>query len=217
MKIIQFVFLCLLLTSCLTGERVVSGGPQDETPPQLKKIEKKKNRVILTFNENIQLSDKNNIVTNFKTIPEYKVSQNKLIISDLPLNNQKQIIYFKDGIKDLNENNVLEDYIYASNVGSDTFSLSGNVQTDIKNIENYENCYVLLVPVNTKIEQLLNIYNYNFNKTKLDGTFDLDFIPNPIGMTVFAYIDKNNNTIPDTGDYAGFLYNPIDSNLNPTI
>lgn len=216
-KFIIFLSCCIFLVSCLTGEKTVNGGPEDSTPPKLKKIEQKNNKVILTFNENIQLTDKNSIVTNLREKPEYKINQNKLIISELPTNNLKQLIYFKDGIKDLNNNNVLNNYIYAANVGADTFSIQGKVESATKKIDKFQNCYIVLVPENTKIEQINNLYNFNFNKTNEDGTFNIDFIPNPIGMSLFAYIDNNNNTLADTGDYAGFVANTIDSTLNTSI
>lgn len=217
LTLITLTILLVQLFSCVTGDRSISGGPKDETPPTLKKIERKHKYLEITFDENVQITDANQIVSNIKEDINYKAILNKIRIYGLPLNTKKQIIYFNESIRDLNENNTLENYIFASNVGSDTFNLEGKISMPLQGSSKFENCYVLLVPEDYKEDQLSNLYNYNFNKSDKEGHFHLEYIPDPQGMKLFSYIDNNNNTIPDSGDFIGELYSTVDSTRENTI
>lgn len=215
-------FICFSITACVTGDRSINGGPEDETPPRLNKIiNKGGDALVLIFDENINLSNQSEIVTNFEDKLTYMVKKNKLEIKGLPSGEAKQLIYFNSSIQDLNENNVLTDYIYATNTGIDTFQLSGKISIPLfPDIEKkIKNCYVLMVKPNVNRTDLNNRYLFNFNKTNKEGDFTLDFIPNPSGYDLFSFIDNNNNGKPDTGDFAGFYKNSAfsDSNNNKSI
>lgn len=191
---------CLLLNAC-ANIIPLTGGPEDETPPILSKIENKKEKLVLVFNENINLGDVNEIISNIYPSPTYEVKRNKLLISGIPGNDKKQLIYFNNSIQDLNANNPIQEYIYANNVGADTFNYQGKIELAFKPKESVNGCYVLLTNKSVAIGTVEDLYNYEFTKANKEGVFKFGFIKNPIGQRVFAFLDKNNNSIPDTGDY----------------
>ena len=214
---LTFFVTCLSLISCVTGDRSITGGPRDETPPELNEIVLKgAGDIVLIFNENINLGNQSEIVPNFDTELSYTVTKNKLKIEGVPSGDIKKIIYFNDAIKDLNENNPLHNYIYAANIQEDTFDIAGKINITLfpTKEEKVENCYVLLVKPNIGRKTLENRFNFNFNKTDNKGNFQLNFIPNPVGYDLFSFIDNNNNGKPDTGDFAGFYKNNADSDSN---
>ena len=118
-----------------------SGGPRDTIPPVLEKatpangtVNFTGNRIVLTFNEYIDLQDisnnilvsplqKNNpqITFNFRTV--------NIKFRDTLLPNTTYSISFGDALKDLNEGNPLKGLVYTFSTGDiiDSLSLAGNV------------------------------------------------------------------------------------------
>lgn len=196
------LFIYVFVNGCVTP-KPPTGGPEDETPPVLQSIQKKKDKIILVFNENIVLGDPSKIVTNIYPSPEFIYNRNKVTIKGIPSNNDKQVIYFNESITDLNNNNPLRKYVYADKVGADTFSYSSNVTSLFNKVSNYKNCYVVLLDKPLNLTKPEDLYTYNFSKTDSKGSFEFNFIPDPIGKQIFSFIDMNNNQIPDELDYIG--------------
>jgi len=199
------------MSSCLTGDRSISGGPEDNQPPHLEKAEKNRNKIILSFDENITLTNTSDIVSNIYPKPDIQFNRNKITIKLENENNAKQIIYFRNSILDLNEGIVLPDFIYADNVGADTFSLKGKIGYLFENNSAFDNTYVALYFDKIILENQSDIYNYNFTKTNKDGYFNLQYIPQYEGAQIIAFKDVNNNNMLDTSDYA-MLSSPLYSN-----
>ena len=202
LKIILFILVCFLTKSC-ANIVPLTGGPEDDTPPMLSKIESKKDKLILVFNENINLGDLNEIISNIYPSPTYEVKRNKLYITGIPKTEKKQLIYFNNSIQDLNANNPLQEYIYADHVGSDTFEYQGKVEFAFKPKESTKGCYVILTDKSVVINTVEDLYKYEFTKANEKGMYKFGFVKKPQGQQVFAFLDNNNNSIPDTGDYFG--------------
>jgi len=207
-------YFIVLFHSCATIVPL-GGGAEDEIAPILSEIQKKNDKLILIFNENITLANETDIVSNIYPTPKFEVKRNKLLIEGIPNTEEKQLIYFNNGIQDLNANNPIQEYIYANNIKGDTFNYSGKVEFTLNPIEKTKGCYVLLTSEKVSIEKIEDLYKYEFTKTNEKGEYKFGFTKNPIGQHIFAFIDKNNNFIPDTGDYIG-ISKPITEDSNST-
>lgn len=147
-KIVNFLLLFLLLGAAVSfissGCAQIgapTGGLKDTLPPVLlkavpqnKQLNFKENKITLTFNEYIELQDlSNNILvspyqknmpvigSNLKTI--------SIKIKDSLLPNTTYSIEFGNAIKDINEGNVLTNFIYTFSTGQtiDSLSIKGTV------------------------------------------------------------------------------------------
>jgi len=175
--ILSALLLSILCSSCLTGDKSISGGPKDEQPPKLERIEKNRNKIILSFDENVSLNNTSDIVSNIYPKPDIQYNRNKIIIKLENENNAKQIIDFRNSIQDLNEGIVLPNFIYADNYGADTFNLSGRINYLFQDQKVFDNTYVVLYFDNFILNNQSDIYNYNFTKTNTEGYFNLQYIP----------------------------------------
>lgn len=132
--------LLWLVYSCATIV-TPSGGEKDVTPPKLlrsdprnKSTHFKGNRIVLSFNEYIQLKemDKNLLVSPpLLSTPDMKIKGRSLIIKlkDTLRNNTTYSFYFGNAIVDLTEANPLKNYSLAFSTGDaiDSLSISGKV------------------------------------------------------------------------------------------
>ncbi len=126
-----------------------SGGSKDEKPPQLIKTSPPSSslnlypkKIILYFNENIELKNKQTNVTitpDLNFTPTLKAFKKQIVIT-LPKDSLKPnttySINFRKSIADLNEGNTIENYNYIFSTGTiiDTASISGTaglVKTNI--------------------------------------------------------------------------------------
>lgn len=118
------------------------GGPRDSLPPQLlsaipkdSTVNYKGKRIVLTFDEYIDdLQDvQNNVLftPTFKTPPAIDVKARTMTIrfKDSLGPNTTYILNFGNAIRDINENNVLRNYIYTFSTGPvlDSLTFSGKV------------------------------------------------------------------------------------------
>lgn len=118
-----------------------SGGPRDSIPPVLmnatpkdSSVQFKTNKIVLTFNEFVELQ---NVQENVIVSPtpqntpqiDFKLRTVSIKIKDSLEANTTYSINFGKAIKDINEGNVLTDFKYIFSTGNaiDTNSISGNV------------------------------------------------------------------------------------------
>ena len=118
-----------------------TGGPRDSLPPVLVNINPRdsarlfnEKRIIVTFNEFVQLADiqKNLIVSptpKVNPVVEVKLRSVVINIKDTLEPNTTYSLDFGTGIRDLNEGNVYPDFRYVFSTGTtiDTLELSGRV------------------------------------------------------------------------------------------
>lgn len=139
-----FVFVCVFWTSVPTGCANIippSGGPRDTLPPVLVKAEPhdstlnfKGNRIMLTFDELVDLKDvQNNLLftPTFENNPLIETKGRTLTVKfrDSLQKNTTYVLNFGNAIVDINEGNVLKDFIYAFATGPrmDSLEISGKV------------------------------------------------------------------------------------------
>ncbi|MBK8805394.1 MAG: Ig-like domain-containing protein [Bacteroidales bacterium] len=141
------IILFVTLSNC-AKEYSPAGGPKDTLAPEIVKeipvnnsINFSAKKIKLVFDENIKtdsVSDKIIISPPLKTKPQYRVKGKKLIISNIAdslLKDKTYSITFNSAIKDLNEGNPIEDYIYTFSTGQnkDSLKISGQVLNVLDN------------------------------------------------------------------------------------
>ncbi|GAC1419822.1 MAG: hypothetical protein NVS9B7_22790 [Flavisolibacter sp.] len=140
-----FIFLLVLIkVQILSGCAVIippSGGPRDSLPPVLlsasprdSTLNFKANRIVLGFDEFVDLSEvQNNLVINptfeHNPIISTKLRTITIRIKDTLQANTTYTINFGNAIRDVNEANILRNftYIFSTGPGLDTLHYQGNV------------------------------------------------------------------------------------------
>lgn len=204
MRFFNVIILAALLQSCA---HIVppEGGPKDVLPPQSVKssppdrsIRIFPGKIILTFNENIQLTDayKNLTITpDLNSVPQLKVFKNKLTVfldKDSLKPNTSYTLNFGKAISDLNEGNVLDGFIYTFCTGSilDTLALSGTVQEIKSNVP----------VVGGKVYLTRNETNVRYTQYTNDkGAWTINHLA-PGAYQLLIFKDKNLNQKPDQGE-----------------
>src|SRR5215208_2652698 len=134
-KALFFCFIIFTFVIYLTSESGCAnivppqGGPRDSTPPVLLKAEPRDSTVnfrakhiTLNFDEFIQLKEiQNNLLftPTFQNNPEIKEKGRTLTITfrDSLESNTTYVLNFGNAITDLNENNVLKNFVYSFSTG----------------------------------------------------------------------------------------------------
>ncbi len=144
-----FLFIAILLIlfiSLFSGPGCAniippSGGPADSLPPVLLEVSPpdstlnfKGNRIVFTFDEYVNLSDvSNNLLFtptfNITPIVDVRLKTITVRLKDTLEANTTYIFNFGNAIMDINENNILRDYVYTFSTGPalDSLMLTGKV------------------------------------------------------------------------------------------
>lgn len=205
-----FIPFAVLLASCAV---IVSpsGGEKDVAPPHVvdynpdsAAINFNSKRIVIRFNEYVQLSDLNNqliVSPQMSEQPDVTIRKKEIVI-DLPdslLPNTTYTISFGTAIRDITENNVLDNFRYVFSTGPDIDSLrlSGKL-LNASTLSSEKSVLVMLyrsagdsVPYKER--------PYYFTKTKADGSFTLNNLKAGT-YKVFALEDKNQNYLYDNTD-----------------
>jgi hypothetical protein len=118
-----------------------SGGPRDTLPPRLlsaapadSTLNFKSNRIVLTFDEYVDLQEvQNNLLftPTFEINPEVSVRSKTVVVRfrDSLLPNTTYLLNFGNAIRDINESNPVRNFTYAFSTGPalDTVTLNGKV------------------------------------------------------------------------------------------
>lgn len=216
MRRLLFIFGILLLFSC-AQQVAPTGGPKDETPPQvLEEIppnlstEFNSKEIEIAFDEFIQLRSASEQIVISPPIlkqPEYQLRRKSLIIkfAELLSPNTTYTINFGEAIRDNNEANILENYTYVFSTGAhvDSMELKGKV-IDALTGEPEEDALVMLYKNNIDSLPLDTLPDY-FTRSDNNGSFHLKNIADQ-KYKIFALKDENANYKFDVkSEKIGFL------------
>lgn len=172
-----------------------SGGPKDKNSPELLSVEAGDKKIILTFNENIQLKNQNDFYTSPPlNLPKLNTQRNKLILEGEWGKHENYSLHFPSVIADYNEGNLIENLqILIPSKTTDTLSLKGTIKNTLKN-EAAEGVWAVLYIYNVSNKDsalFLTTPNY-IAKTNKDGEFSF---PNLADTTywLFALSDEDRN------------------------
>lgn len=195
-----------------------SGGDKDIAPPVILKIIPEnqslnfdKKSFSISFNEYVQLNDisKQLIVSPpLKTTPEFVIKGKNIIVKfkDELSPNTTYTLNFGNAIRDINENNALENFTYVFSTGSfiDSLSLRGNVKNALTH-ENEKDVLVMLYEENIDSLPFLKL-PYYYAKTDGSGNFALDNLRSG-EYKIVALKDQNSSFMYDDfeKESIGFL------------
>lgn len=204
MKVFLYLSLLIIFYSCAS---IVppEGGKKDEIPPKLIKssppansINYRAKKIILSFDENIQLV---NLRENFSVTPDLtelpRISANKskvniTINTDSLKPNTSYTLNFGKSIADLNESNVYPNFTYSFSTGSflDTQYVEGKI-LEIKTNQPKKDCLVKLVKKENNLKYSTTSDDKGVWKIMnlSAGQYDL-----------LIFIDKDQNKQPGNGE-----------------
>ncbi|CAN5244160.1 Ig-like domain-containing protein [soil metagenome] len=202
-KSLLFFVIVLFGASCaqvLTPD----GGPKDMIPPHViaympdsAKTNFTGNKIVLKFDEYIQLKDLNNqliISPPLNNDPDVVIRKKEIVITlhDTLLSNTTYTISFGNAIHDITEDNVLENFRYVFSTGPiiDSLRVSGKVV----NASALSGEKGILVMLYTDFGDSVPIKQrpYYFTKTQADGSFSMTNLKAGT-YKIFALEDKNSN------------------------
>ena len=211
-KTIVYFILANMVISCANPVSP-SGGPKDTEPPVYLlsdptnfSVNFEKDRIIIEFDEFVQLKDANNqilISPPVKEKPEYRIRGKSLVVkfSEPLKENTTYTIFFRNSIVDLNEGNPLENFQFVLATGNliDSMAVRGFVKNAFDRTPS-EDVYVMLYAgKNDTISQdslPYYVYPYYVSRTTSEGFFEVNNVRNQ-DYKIFALKDINNNFIYD--------------------
>jgi hypothetical protein len=216
---------CLHTEGCANTTQGPTGGPKDTLPPVivgripdtvLTNFPIFKGKILINFNEYVQLKDANNEVIfspPLKKRPTIKIKKKGVMVSfpDSLKANQTYTINFGNAILDVNENNPFPNYVYTFSTGKsiDSLIISGTVM-DYETLLPQKGI-TIGVYVNPKDSSVMNDMPVAMAKTDEWGYFCLRGLKR-MPYTIYAYKDANNNSLYDAGsELVGFC----DSTITP--
>ena len=197
----------LLLTACAV-QVSPSGGPKDETPPEVIKsvplnnsVNFASDRIILTFDEFVTLKEMNTqlvISPPLNEAPEFNMRGKNMIIKlqEPLLENATYNFFFGDAIVDITEGNPLSNYNFSLATGPvlDSLSIKGKLM-DAFNLKPIESAYVMLY--DTVYDSVPYLRRpYYISKTNKEGEFTLNNLRDSKYL-MFAISDINSNYLYD--------------------
>jgi uncharacterized protein (DUF2141 family) len=205
-----YSFLTVLAAFLISCAQVgaPTGGPKDTQPPRIVKsfpennsLEFKDNKIILSFDEFVQLKDVTNqllISPPLSAIPEVKI-KGKSVIVELkePLKDSTTYTFnFGSAIADFNEGNVLDSNIFVFSTGFqlDSLSVTGIVTKAADNTPE-KDVFVMLYANLADSAPYLEKPFY-ITRAKEDGSFAINNVRNG-SYRIFALKDLNNNMLFD--------------------
>jgi hypothetical protein len=223
--LIVISFLSLLF-SC-AQQVAPSGGKKDENPPKIlstKPLNKttnfKSEKIIIRFDEYIQIKDPSKIVISpfLKDKPTIEANGKSIEITfnkTLPEPNTTYTINFGNSIVDNNEGNALENYSFVFATGE--YLDSNIVKGLIKNAftAKPENDIVIGLYKNFQFNDTTVYKNYPnyFSKSKDDGSFEIENLPND-SFYLFAFKDKNADLKYQKNELVAFEAKPLNTEQN---
>lgn len=185
------IFAILLLSACAN---IVppTGGPKDTTPPVLLQtepkdslLETKVNKIIFTFDKNMEVRDLNENLTMSPLLPfppEILANRKKVIIEipdSLIKDNTTYYFDFGKAITDNREGTAAEQLQYVFSTGSyfDSLSIKGRV-IRAEDGEADSSATVILHPIATSDSALLNQRPEFASRTDAKGYFEIKMLPN---------------------------------------
>ncbi len=212
----QALFFSILLLAGCAKQTQPTGGPKDETPPELissnpsaKTVNFKGDKVELTFSELIQLNKPKEQIIISPLVKETETTyrNNKLILTfkSKLQDSTTYSINFREAVQDLTEKNPATNLKLAFSTGSflDSLSISG-VCFDLLTNKAIND---VTVAVHYK-NDTFNIFKHKaeiITKTDASGKFSIENLK-PAKYFVYAFVDKNKNLFIDSkSEKYGFL------------
>ena len=194
-----------------------AGGPRDrippvvlETIPQNRSLGFRGNKIIITFDEYVQLdkiSEKLMISPPLHKKPEVAIRGKSIIIQyeEELRDSTTYTFYFGDAIRDLNEANILNDYQFVFSTGSviDSLSITGNVMNSPE-LDPVEAALVLLYSDLSDSAVIKDLPAY-ITKTNKQGYFRIDNIREGRYRLYSLSDDDNSKTFNNQGEKFDFL------------
>lgn len=221
-KILLFgllIVIALLQTNC-ANTKTPTGGPKDETPPQIDSSEYftpnlstnfSATEIVLPFDEWVVLNDvfKQVVISPPLENPVNMSLKKRTVILDFSKETLRQnttyTINFGESIKDLTEGNFQKNFRYIFSTGPfiDSLELSGSVR-DALTDKAIENVLVILYD-NLEDSVVFKERPYYFGRTDKSGKFTIPYVKSDT-FKVFALLEKNLNYLFDSpNEQIGFL------------
>jgi hypothetical protein len=209
-SLIPFAFLFVLIVSRCAQIGPLSGGPRDTTPPKLllvvpsnKSLNFNSEKIVLTFDEFVQLRDINNqliITPSIDEMPDIETEGKTINIHFKKTTLQPNTTYrffFGKAIADMNESNVLADFEYVFSTGNtiDTILVKGS----ITNASNNKPAGAITIGLYEDLKEDSIIYKKKpdyYSHSDEAGKFSLSYLPEK-AFRVFAFSDLNKNGLYD--------------------
>lgn len=202
MRKLLLLFLPVLLAYSCAQILSPGGGEKDHTPPKVVHYAPDSaatnftgKRVVIRFNEYVQLNDLNNqliVSPPMREQPDVTIRKKEIVVtfSDTLLPNTTYTISFGNAIRDITEGNVLENFRYVFSTGPviDSMRFSGKV-INASTMAGEKGVLVMLYK-NTGDSVPMKQRPYYFAKTSADGSFQLTNLASG-KYKVFALEDKN--------------------------
>lgn len=220
----KYYFLILyFFTSCAVIVRP-SGGPKDEEPPQLihivpdsNQLNFKKNKIILTFDEYIEIDDVNGLTISpppvIKPKTEIKNKSFYILLSEPLKDSTTYQVSLTEVIHDLNEKNKFSNltWRFSTYQQIDSAKIEGTV-IDNLTMEPVKGASVALLPQGS--DQLPDSlwYPIFITKTDQDGEFIFSNLAPNQQFLLYAFKDINNNLRVENEEFAGYNPNIVLSN-----
>jgi hypothetical protein len=213
----------LFLFSC--AQKVApTGGPKDVTPPKVEKTEPenksvlfKEKRITIRFDEFITLNNPSEqivISPPLEQKPEYEISGKSLnILLRSPLApNTTYTINFGNAIGDLHENNILpyQHYVFSTGPYLDTLAINGICLNSFNNIPEADMMVALYHADQYKDSTPFKTKPVYFGKTKPNGSFSIENIPNQ-NFHLLAFKDENKNLKYDKNEEMAFYQKMVNA------
>lgn len=200
---LSFTIVILILLSSCANKGTPTGGKYDLDPPKLVSITPKMNAtnvsnvktIIMLFDENVQLdtpTDKVIVTPPQRIAPTFTTINRKIKVqlSDSLIPNTTYVMDFTDALADMNEKNVLENFVVTFATGDkiDSMQISGKVLA-AENLEPVSGIYVGL-HTNIQDSAFTNTAFERISKTDSRGRFTIRGV-RPNKYRLFALKDAN--------------------------
>lgn len=219
-KILGLLLIVINIFGCANIQRPL-GGPRDRTPPKLllatplnETRNFKAKQIRLDFDEYFKLVNQYQEITvspAMDKMPEFKVRQKSLEINfkDTLQKNTTYVINFGKAIADVNESNVLKNFVYVFSTGPhiDSLNVSGTV-TNALTQEKEKETTVMLVPI--KQDTIWGRKKPTiFTSTDSSGNFSMSNLHDG-KYRIYALKEQSSNRIYDNdNELVGFLKGDI--------
>jgi hypothetical protein len=216
----------IVLQGC-AQQRAPDGGKKDENPPKVigckpenKSIQFNQEKIIIKFDEYIQIKDPAQIVISpfLKNKPLIEANGKNIEIEFLKSKPEEKTTYsinFANSITDINEGNSLSNFSYVFSTGNylDSNKISGNVSNAFNN--KYEKDILIgLYKINKFIDSIFSkSYPSYFTKSNDKGEFSIENLPNDT-FILFAFKDASANNKYDIDEQVAFDTNQYITNKN---
>jgi uncharacterized protein (DUF2141 family) len=215
-------FLLILFISNCAQQVAPNGGSRDTKAPEVastrplnRSTNFDANKIVIKFNENIQIKDPSQIVISplLKEKPAIDAIANTIEIEFLnskPEINTTYTINFGNGIADVNEGNIINDYSYVFSTGYklDSNTVSGKAYDAFTNKPEKDVVVGLYKKQNFKDSVIFQSYPSYFGKSKENGDFSIQNLPNDTFILI-AFKDQNLDSKYQKNEKVAFNSEPI--------